>query len=114
LLLPEIPDEKLYSHIFFFKTYKIWGWKFPIVVEFGDRSEILSIHISSIRNLHLSVGKLQLTAPPTFSTNEPLISKMFDIKLDAVIFCNCHYFNNKNNKNTKLVLKQVQPLLNTL
>jgi len=37
-----------------------------ILEEFRDKTEILSTHIFSVRNLQLSIRKLQIPASPTF------------------------------------------------
>jgi len=51
----------------FFQNYKISGWKPPFWGTFRGKIKILSIHISSVRNLQLSVGKLQLPASNLFN-----------------------------------------------
>jgi len=85
---------------FFFSSdnflLKIWGWK--SLKKIKGKIEILNIYVSSVGNIHLSVGKLQGLAPlpaPTFLTRYAAAAKAADLStrttfcVAATINCTC-------------------------
>ena len=57
-------SEKNSSWKMFFRKYKIWGWKSPVLGNLGTQRATWAPMISSVGNLQLSLGNLPLPVPP--------------------------------------------------